>query len=158
MAQKYFVTASAEKIVAEAIKILYGQLQEAPVLNNAQKVVDYLRLRYGHLEYERFGALALNTRLQLLKDISLFRGTTNECRVYQKELFRELLLSGPVRGFIIYHNHPSGNPTPSREDIEKTWHLKRAGELLDFQLLDHVIVSAMGHYSFADDGHKALLE
>ena len=149
---------TAEQIVAEAIKILYGQLREMPVLNHPRKVADYLRLKYGQLMYEQLGVLALNTKLQLLKDIPLFRGTTGKCEVYLKEVFRELLLCGPVYGFIIYHNHPSGNTSPSPEDAKMTQRLKKAGELLDFQLLDHVIVSTTGHYSFADDGHKALLD
>lgn len=158
MAQKYSITASAEQIVAEAIKILYGELQKAPVLNHSQKVADYLRLKYGNLDYEQFGVLALDSRLALLKDIPLFRGTTNISNCYPKELFRELLLAGPVVGFIVYHNHPSNTLRPSPEDIALTKRLKQAGELLDFKLFDHVIVATTGHYSFADDGHKALLE
>ena len=146
----------ADAIVAEAIKILYGQLQELPVLNNAPKVADYLRLQYGRLEYEKFGVLALDNKLHLIKDIPLFRGTTDSSPVYFKELFRELLLSGPIYGFIAYHNHPGGDTNPSTQDETTTIRLKEAARLLDFKMLDHIIISKTGYYSFNENGHKAL--
>ncbi len=145
-------------IVKEAIKILYGQLRKKPILNTSKRVANFLWLKYGKLDFEQFGVLALNSKLQLLEEISLFRGTVDQCPVYPKELFRKLLLSGPVRGFIAYHNHPGGKANPSSIDIEMTKRLRMAGDLLDMQLLDHVIVSETGYYSFADDGHKALLK
>ena len=146
----------AEQIVAEAIEILYGQLQEMPLMESSKTVRDYLRLKYGHLSYEQLGVLALNAKLRLLKDIPLFRGTTDKCNVYLKELFRELLLCGPACGFIVYHNHPSGEARPSPEDASLTRRCKEASELLGFRLVDHIIVSAKGHYSFADNGWQFL--
>jgi DNA repair protein RadC len=68
-----------------------------------------------------------------------------------RQVFRPLLLNA-CSAFILVHNHPSGEPTPSSEDVTITARLRKVGELVGVSLLDHVIVSAGGHFSFADAG------
>ncbi|MFT5383884.1 MAG: DNA repair protein RadC [Saprospiraceae bacterium] len=69
-----------------------------------------------------------------------------------KIIFRKALENGPASGIILAHNHPSGNLKPSQADIDITKKLKKAGETLDINVLDHLIIAGQSYYSFADDG------
>lgn len=85
-----------------------------------------------------------------LQTISI--GTLHSSLVHPREVFKTAILSNSA-SIIIAHNHPSGDPTPSRDDLEITKRIKEAGELLGIELMDHLIIGANDHYSFKSKGH-----
>jgi len=100
---------------------------------------------------EHFLALHLNAKNCLICLDHISCGSLSASVVHPREVFKSTLLSSAA-GLILLHNHPSGDPTPSREDIELTHRLKEGAELLGLRLLDHVIIGEDRHYSLADHG------
>ncbi len=98
---------------------------------------------------EHFVALYLDSRHQAIAYSVVSVGTANQSLVHPREVFQSAVLSGAV-ALLVLHNHPSGNPTPSREDHDVTQRLRDAGQILGIRLLDHVIWTREGRYhSFA---------
>lgn len=106
----------------------------------------------GDDDREHLIALFLDTRHRVICTHTLSVGTANATICSQRELFRAALLSGAV-AIILGHNHPSGDPTPSAADISITRDIKRAGDLLDIQLLDHVVIGHNRNTSLKSLGH-----
>ena len=111
----------------------------------------YLLPRYGAEATEQLGVLSLNSRHGLLRDIILTRGTVDETPLSPRELFRTALLTDAA-AIIMWHNHPSGDPTPSEDDVALTNRVSEAGNLMNIQLVDHIIVAATSYYSFKEHG------
>lgn len=105
------------------------------------------------LDREHFEALHLDGRNCVIARETISVGTSNEALVQPREVFRAALLTGAA-ALIVAHNHPSGDPAPSAEDIETTRKLRDAGELIGVRVFDHVILAAGGasYYSFAESG------
>jgi len=100
---------------------------------------------------ESFAVVYLDGRNRTLGWEVVGRGGVSSCPVEVGSVFRGALVAGAV-GIVIAHNHPSGDPTPSAEDIALTERIVRAGDLLSVRVLDHVIVASEGHFSFLDAG------
>jgi DNA repair protein RadC len=122
-----------------------------PVLASPRAVWRHLSLELRDRERERFLVLCLNTRNELMREIVVSIGSLNASIVHPREVFKPALAC-TAASLIIAHNHPSGDPAPSREDREVTRVLAEAGRLLDVPLHDHVIVGADSYYSFRDAG------
>ena len=103
-----------------------------------------------HLEQETVILLMLDTKGRLIREQEISRGTVNAALISGREIFREALRCGAV-SIILIHNHPSGDPTPSREDIQLTEHVARSGELLGITLLDHIIIGDLQAVSFRQE-------
>ena len=103
------------------------------------------------LRKEVFKVLLLNRANRLIKEVSISEGTLDASIVHPRDVFREALLE-PAAGVILIHNHPSGNPAPSEEDIRITRQLVEAGKLLGIKVYDHIILAGNTYRSFADDG------
>src|SRR5207237_4955703 len=115
-------------------------------------VKEYLRRTHADGAQERTGALYLNARNRLLRDDpEIYRGTLDRAVVEPRELLKRALLSNAA-ALIVYHNHPSGDPSPSREDREFTRRLASAADLVGLRLLDHVVVGREGCVSFREAG------
>lgn len=111
----------------------------------------FLLPRYGSRSLEAFGILVLDTRNRLKHLQLVSTGSLSGSLVHPREVFREAtMLQGAA--IIAFHNHPSGDPEPSREDRELTLRLVRAGQILGIELLDHVIVAAGRYWSFKERG------
>ncbi len=95
--------------------------------------------------------LLLDSRHRLVRRVEVSRGSLNQSLVHPREVFAPALREAAA-AILVVHNHPSGDPRPSREDHEVTRRLARAGEILGVPLLDHVIVADRGFVSFADRG------
>ena len=132
-------------------RVLGEQLQQQPLLQTPQAACDYLRLRIGHERVEVSLALFLDAQQRLIACEELSRGTVAENALYVREVAKRALHHHAV-SVLLAHNHPSGDVQPSAEDCVATERLQAALQLLDIQLLDHIIVAAQDTFSFAQHG------
>lgn len=121
------------------------------VINSAEDVVKSFGSDMIDLGSEHFKVVYLNVRRKVLCCKTLFIGTLDESVVHPREVFKVALELGAA-GVILMHNHPSGNPEPSREDISITKRLVEAGKIMGVEVLDHVIIGRSGYCSLAEDG------
>jgi len=120
-------------------------------IRHPQQMATYLGARLADAQVESFGVLMLDARNRLLADDILSSGGWSASVVRPREVFRRALLAG-APALILYHNHPSGDPAPSREDIQITRQLVEAGQLLGIKVLDHLIVGVEGYASLRERG------
>ena len=125
--------------------------ERQPVLASPRAVWRHLALELRDGQRERFLVLCLNTRNELVREVTVSVGSLNASIVHPREVFKPALACAAA-GLIIAHNHPSGDPAPSREDREVTRVLGEAGRLLDVPLHDHVIIGSDSYFSFKDSG------
>lgn len=138
---------SAIKIAqAAALRLLRDQASERPVLASWQALLDYLRADMAHHAIERVRVLHLNTRNMLIRDELVSKGTIDQSAVHVREVIRRAIDLGSA-AIILVHNHPSGDPAPSRADIELTRDIIEAGKRLGIAVHDHIIIGAKGHAS-----------
>ena len=114
-------------------------------------IADYFMEELRHKEQEHLIALFLNTKNKLLREKLMFKGTVNASIISPREIFLEALEVHAVQ-LVLVHNHPSGDPSPSLEDIRVTRRISKAGELLGIQLLDHVIIGDRCYSSLRERG------
>jgi DNA repair protein RadC len=117
----------------------------------SRDVFERCRPRYVGASQEEFCILLLDTKHRLMREEVISRGTLDASIVHPRDVFR-CALEHAAGAVIFVHNHPSGDPTPSREDRALTQRLAEAGQLLGIRVLDHVIIGAQTYYSFADEG------
>ena len=122
-----------------------------PTFKRSADVAGYYRPLMRDLRKEVFKVLLLNRANRLIKEVTISEGTLDASVVHPKEVFREALLE-PTSSVILIHNHPSGNATPSEEDLRLTRQLVEAGRLLGIKVHDHIILAGEGHRSLADEG------
>lgn len=120
-------------------------------LRTPSEVFTYAKPRLGHLTREVFHVLLLDTRHRLVADRRIAEGGLAACAISPRDVF-EAPIREAAPALIFVHNHPSGDPTPSRDDIELTRRLGDAARLLGISLLDHVVVSDSGYSSLAEMG------
>lgn len=126
-----------------------GSEEDRPVILSPFQAIDYLRPRCATWTEERFGMLALNAKSELLADREISKGTATSTLITPREFFREALRYGAVSA-LAWHNHPSGDPTPSKEDGALTKRLRAVGEGLGIPLADHIIIGAGRNHSFRE--------
>lgn len=119
--------------------------REKQCLGAPAAVASYLALRYGVNDQEVMGALYLDTRNRLIKEMELYRGTVNRAAVEPRLILKNGLLCGAV-GMILFHTHPSGDPAPSPEDLAFTRRVAEGGELVGVRLTDHLIIGSVGRW------------
>jgi DNA repair protein RadC len=120
---------------------------------NASDVWLHMRARLSGAPVEEFWAIGLDVRHRVVCDEMCGRGSLTGVEVHPRDVFRRLIRTG-VAGVLFCHNHPSGDPTPSRQDIELTARLREVGETCGITVLDHVVVGAAGFVSLADRGWR----
>lgn len=121
-----------------------------PRLDSAMAVVEYLMEDMRHLEQEQLRLLLLDTKCMLIHEKIMSIGTVNSTLMPPREICREALLRDST-GFILVHNHPTGDPTPSREDIAATNKIMNAASLIGITLIDHIIIGDNTYISMKDD-------
>ena len=138
-------TAKACKIVAvfELAK-RFNSLRYCVTQPTLKDIIKQLVVELGERKKEYFVGVYLDSKNRVLKREILFIGTLNATAIHPREIYKAALLES-ARKLLLVHNHPSGDPTPSKEDILVTNQLVKAGEILGIELVDHVIV-ASGHY------------
>jgi len=137
------------RLAIESLEIEFWRPRE--LLSKPSQVQTWLRLRLSGCRDEIFGMLFLNTRHYLIEKADLFRGTVDGASVHPRVVVRRALELNAAAA-IAYHNHPSGTPDPSAADRHITQRLKSALALVDVRLLDHIVVSASGSVSMAEQG------
>lgn len=131
---------------ASALRLLKSEVVQRPVLGSWQALLDYLRADMAHLAVERVRVLFLNSRNMLIRDEAMWEGSVDESAVHVREIMRRAL-DCQATALIIVHNHPSGDPSPSAQDIRLTKELIDAGKHMRIDVHDHIIVGAKGHSS-----------
>ncbi|MFN8060057.1 MAG: DNA repair protein RadC [Vicinamibacterales bacterium] len=143
-------TARASQLLA-AIELGRRTLQRSPdqgeIFVTPSDVAAFLAPRFGGRDVEHTGVLLLDTRHRLIGIRLLTVGTLDSSPLEPRDVFRVALAAGAA-GVILFHNHPSGDPSPSPEDIAVTRRLQLAGEIMHVELLDHLILAERRYYSF----------
>lgn len=139
-------TTELKLVRAAALRLMRGEVLERPVLASWAQVLDYCRASMGFASKEQFRILFLDKRNQIIADEVQQTGTVDHTPVYVREVVKRALeLSATA--IVLVHNHPSGDPTPSRADIEMTRQIVAAAKPLGVLVHDHIIVGKQGHAS-----------
>lgn len=143
---------AALKIVhASALRLLKGEFREKPLLSSWDALLDWLRADMGPIDVERVRVLYLNSRNMLIRDELASEGSIDQSAIYVREIVRRALELGAA-AIILVHNHPSGSPEPSRQDIAITRDIADAAARLGIQLHDHIIIGGSDFRSFRSLG------
>ncbi len=134
-----------------ALRLLKEEISKQPVLQNWKALLDYCRASMGYNKTEQFRILFLDKKNKLIADELQQEGTVDHTPVYPREVVRRTLELG-ASSIIVVHNHPSGDPTPSKADIEMTGKISHALAAVGCTLHDHVVIGAREHFSFAAHG------
>ena len=134
-----------------ARRYLKEQIIGEEFIQSSENVLDYLRHNLRDRGREVFLVVLLNGRNQVLDIVELFEGTLTTSAVYPREVIK-LILEKDAAAVIFVHNHPSGNPNPSKDDQNLTQKLKAACSTIDVQLHDHLIIAGNEYTSMADKG------
>ncbi len=145
------VVVALKSVQAAAIRLGREQVLNRPVIDNWQVLIDYCRSAMGYEKTERFRILFLDRKNILMADEVQQKGTVDHTPVYPREVVKRALELG-ASALILVHNHPSGDPAPSKADIAMTHEVKEAGARLGITLHDHVIVTRTGFNSFRSLG------
>lgn len=136
------------KIVqAAALELAKANVLERPVISSWEALLSYCRASTAYEPVEQFRILFLNTKNVLIADEKQQTGTVNHTPVYPREVVKRALALNAT-ALILVHNHPSGDPTPSRADIEMTAKIVAAAKAVDITVHDHVVVGRKEHASF----------
>ncbi len=143
--------ASLKTVQASALRLMAEPLMKRPVLRTWDQLIAYCRAAMGFEKVEEFRVLYLDRKNLLVAEEVHQRGTVDHTPVYPREVVRKALEHG-ASAMITVHNHPSGDTTPSKADIEMTKEVAKAAATMGIVLHDHVIVGRSGHTSFKAAG------
>ena len=145
-------TALCIRLISEIpVRVLKERAAERPIYQSSQAIFDYLSYSMRGLKTEVFRVIHLNGRNQIIEALELFKGSVNNTPVCPREIVESAVQYRAV-SMIFAHNHPSGDPTPSRNDRQLTRDLVFIGSVVQIRVLDHIIVGDNSHFSFADEG------
>ena len=145
-------TVAALKIAeASALRMLESRVEKRPILSSWDALGDYLHASMAHQRVEEVRVLFLNAKNMLIANEALWRGSVDEASVHVREVIARAIALGAT-ALIIVHNHPSGDPSPSQQDIRLTRDLVEAGRHMKVVVHDHVIVGAQGRTSLRSMG------
>jgi DNA repair protein RadC len=132
-------------------RLLVEAPEDRPQIGTPADAANLLMLEMGLLEQEQMRVLLLDTKNRLLAAPTVYQGSLNTSLIRIGELFREAIKQN-CAAIIVVHNHPSGDPTPSPEDVGVTRQIVQAGKLLDIELLDHLIIGRNRYVSLKERG------
>jgi DNA repair protein RadC len=145
-------TVAALKVIeAAAVRLAKAEVSEKPLIGSWQALLDYCQASMARAQVEQFRVLFLDRKNRLIADEVQQTGTVDHTPVYPREILKRALEHG-ASALILVHNHPSGDPSPSRADIEITKEVAKAAQALGVQLHDHLIIGRAGHTSFKSQG------
>lgn len=120
-------------------------------IGSSKDLFDAMAPQVSRLRHEEVWVLALDSRSNLIARLCIGKGGTHGCALFARDVLREVLISG-ASSFALVHNHPSGDPTPSDEDLHLTKAVRIAGDYLGLPLVDHVIIGSLAYASLHDLG------
>ncbi|PTE81958.1 RadC family protein [Staphylococcus equorum] len=129
-----------------------GSVDDKIQISSPKDVADFMMGKMEHLTQEKFIALFLNSKNVIIKQKTIFVGTLNSSIVHPRKIFSEAIKCAS-NAIIVLHNHPSGDVTPSNEDIKTTERLKKCGQVLGIDLLDHIIIGDHIYLSMVEEGY-----
>jgi len=138
----------AQEVAREFLK---EKIIDKPIYRSAQEIFDYLYHSMRDLRKEVLKVIYLNSQNQIIETEDLFEGTVNSGAISPREVI-ESAIRNSATALIFVHNHPSGNPEPSKSDKEITKDLVYAGSIMQIKILDHIIIGDNKYYSFAGEG------
>lgn len=141
-------------IPAVSKRYLQQQLEGKTLVTNSQELFDYLNQTIRDKKRECFVAIYLDAKNRVVADEILFTGTVTASAVYPREVVKAALAHSAA-AVIFAHNHPSGDPAPSPDDMAITRKLVQACALMGITVHEHLIIGTDGYYSFAEQGHMA---
>ncbi len=144
-------TAAIKLVQVAAGRLARAEVREAPLLNNWERLQGYLTAALARERTEQFRVLFLDGRNRLLADEVMGEGTVNHAPVYPREVVRRAI-ELHATALILVHNHPSGDPTPSRADVEMTREVAEAARIMGITLHDHLVVGRGGTASLRQLG------
>jgi DNA repair protein RadC len=124
---------------------------DRPLLTSPGQLAAYLLPEYGSRAVEQFGLVMLDTRHRLMRTKIVSVGSLDTTTVHPREVFREAV-SGRAAAVVLFHNHPSGDPMPSPDDVILTTRMLNAGDIMGIAVLDHLILADQRYYSFHEAG------
>ena len=130
---------------------LVRAIAERPRLTTPRDLATYLLPQYGTADVEQFGIVMLDTKHRVIRVRLVSIGSLDTTVVHPREVFREAA-SASAAAIVLFHNHPSGDPSPSEDDIVLTAQLVDAGEVVGIDVLDHLILADQRYYSFMEAG------
>ena len=139
-------------VQACALRMAREEVLQREVVGSWKKLLDYLRMAMAEEKTEQFRLLFLDNKNALIADEEQQRGTVNHTPVYPREVVKRALELG-ASAIILVHNHPSGDPTPSQDDIAMTKEVAAAADKLGISVHDHIIIGRKGHASLRSLGH-----
>jgi DNA repair protein RadC len=139
--------------IAAALELGRRTLTHAPteraLVSSPHAAAAYLLPRFGGRPVEQFGVVLLDTKHRVIRTSVLALGTQNTSYVEPRDVFREAALGGAA-AIVVFHNHPSGDPTPSPDDVALTRRLVAAGLLMGIDVVDHLVLGDVRYYSFKE--------
>jgi len=120
-----------------------------PIIKEAKDIVKIFMPEMSSLKKEHFKGIYLDSRRRVLKEETIFIGSLNESVIHPREIF-QIALNENAAALILLHNHPSGDPSPSKFDINVTKELVEAGKILGIEVLDHIIIGSKKYFSFKE--------
>jgi DNA repair protein RadC len=135
-----------------ALRMAQQDIVQRDVIGSWKKLLDYCRMRMAEEKTEQFRLLFLDNRNAVIADEQQQRGTVNHTPVYPREVVKRALELG-ASAIILVHNHPSGDPTPSEDDIAMTKEVAAAAEKLGIAVHDHIVIGRKGHASLRSMGY-----
>ncbi len=115
------------------------QAQDAPVIKSVDELIDYCRACMAHQDIEELRVIYLDSKLRVIGEETLQKGTINNVAIHPREVIKAVL-QNHAGSFVLVHNHPSGDATPSRQDIAVTKQIREAAECVNITLQDHIII------------------
>lgn len=149
--QGRYLMATADQILEAARQVIDQKIRRGASFTSPSEVKDYLKAKLSGYEREVFAVMLMDSKHCLIEYVELFQGTIDQAAVYPREVVK-LAMQHNAATMIISHNHPSGNPDPSRVDEMLTKRLQDALALVDVRVLDHIIVAGNDTASFAERG------
>lgn len=140
---------TTKETVFREVNIQYSRKRKTPIMNSPGKVAQWLRSVAPNNSQEHIIALYLDGAHQPVGFSVVSTGLQTSCPVHPREVFQRAIALGAY-SLILAHNHPSGNVEPSAEDVKITAQIKDAGKVVGIRLLDHIIISDEGYYSFQE--------
>jgi DNA repair protein RadC len=149
--------ARAARIIA-AVELgrrtLLRAIAERPQLSSPRELAAYLLAQYGTAEVEQFGIVMLDTKHRIIRARIVSSGSLDSTIVHPREVFREAA-SAAAAAIVLFHNHPSGDPTPSPDDLELTMRMVHAGDIMGIDVVDHLILAEQSYVSLLEAGQLA---